>query len=55
MRQSDIKVLEDEIKELVRSTKNEKILADEINRKLKLYVNFELVHMQDKVRKDFIK
>lgn len=37
VRQSDIKVLEDEIKELVRSTKNEKILADEINRKLKLY------------------
>lgn len=51
--QSDIKVLEDEIKELVRSTKNEKILADEINRKLKLYVNFELVHMQDKDEKGF--
>lgn len=53
VRQSDIKVLEDEIKELVRSTKNEKILADEINRKLKLYVNFELVHMQDKDEKGF--
>ena len=53
MRKKEVSEKEDEIKELVRSTKNEKILADEINRKLKLYVNFELVHMQDKDEKGF--
>ena len=53
LRKKEVSEKEDEIKELVRSTKNEKILADEINRKLKLYVNFELVHMQDKDEKGF--
>lgn len=38
---------EDDIKNLEAKTKNEKILAEHINKKLSTIVNFELVHIED--------
>lgn len=40
-----------EIIELQAKTKNEKILVDEINKKLELYVNFELEYMEEVEKK----
>lgn len=43
--------LKKEITELQSKTKNEKILVDEINKKLELYVNFELEYMEEAEKK----
>ncbi|WP_101775674.1 AAA family ATPase [Pasteurella oralis] len=40
----EIKYIESTISDLLASTKNEKILVQRVNKKLKLYVNFELIH-----------
>ncbi|MGI6608477.1 MAG: AAA family ATPase [Erysipelotrichaceae bacterium] len=53
--ETEINALRNEIISLRVQTKNEKKLADEINKKLKLYVNFELVHCTDEDSEGFYK
>ena len=43
----EIDEIQDKIKKLEYQTKNEKILAQEINSKLELYVNFSLEHLEE--------
>lgn len=47
----EISQLKKEITTLQSKTKNEKILVDEINKKLELYVNFELEYMKEVEKK----
>lgn len=44
--QNNINQIEESIKQLLESTKNEKILVERINKKLKLYASFELIHQE---------
>ncbi|OOS01422.1 hypothetical protein B0186_03140 [Canicola haemoglobinophilus] len=44
--QNNINQIEENIKKLLESTKNEKILVERINKKLKLYASFELIHQE---------
>ncbi len=45
--------IQDKIKKLEYQTKNEKILAQEINSKLELYVNFSLEHLEENESKGY--
>lgn len=44
--ENQINGIEENIKQLLESTKNEKILVERINKKLKLYASFELIHQE---------
>lgn len=49
----EIDKIQDKIKKLEYQTKNEKILAQEINSKLELYVNFSLEHLEENESKGY--
>lgn len=44
---SEIKKIDEEILALQEQTRNEKILIEKINKKLKLYASFELIHQEE--------
>lgn len=43
---NDINQIEENIKQLLEKTKNERILVERINKKLKIYASFELIHQE---------